>query len=84
MQGRKLPVNGSEGIYKKGQISSCYCELCGVTAFHAKLPGFDSHCQHNRWDWRLSSVIRLLRGKKLGLFSPTKIASVDKFNGFKG
>ena len=39
--------------------------MCSVTASHAKHPGFDSRCPHNRRDWWHSPVTLLLGDKDM-------------------
>ena len=39
--------------------------MCSVTALHAKHPGFDSRCPHNRQDWWHSPVTLLLGDKDM-------------------
>ena len=39
--------------------------MCSVTALHAKHPGSDSRCPHNRWDWWHSPLALLLGDKDI-------------------
>ena len=39
--------------------------MCSVTASHAKHPGFNSRCPHNRRDWWHSPVTLLLGDKDM-------------------